>query len=359
MALVNGPTISDALMAPDNAIAKLVQETDDDRQLVQDLFLRILNRSATDQEVTAGVATIASATEDEQRLRADVDQKLAALNEYRSGLPAKIAAWGVSQFPPEWHVLDLVEFSNTMGSALTKEADGSWLVTGKNGKGQYEFLAHTAFQNITGIRVEVLADDRLPKKGPGRADDGNLVLTEFTVKAASQSDTSKLTDVTLQNAKATHSQSDFGVEKAIDGKVDDRGWALAPQMGRNHTAIFETKEDVTNEGGTVLSFVMQQNFNSEKHSIGRFRISVTTSSRPHVIADPPQDLLAVLQTPEAERTDAQKETLLNHYRKTDSDLRRLESELNDSRNRVAGKRLLGAQDIAWALINSPAFLFNR
>jgi hypothetical protein len=30
-----------------------------------------------------------------------------------------------------------------------------------------------------------------------------------------------------------------------------------------------------------------------------------------------------------------------------------------STKQVANKRLTGAQDLAWAIINNPAFLFNR
>ena len=359
MALINGPTISDALVDQENAIAKMVAHTKDDQELVRDLFVRILNRAPTDKEIQAGVTTIADAVEDEKRLKADVDQKLSALDEYRQTLPPKMVAWEKSQFPPEWHTLDLIEFSNTIGAALTKEADGSWLITGKNGKGQYEFKSRTPLQKLTGFRIEVLADDRLPKRGPGRADDGNIVLTEFSVKAASAKAPAELTDVKLRRAQATHSQGDFQVSKAIDGKVDDRGWALAPQLGRDHTAIFETEQGVGSEGDTLLSFVLNQNYNSGKHSIGRFRISVTTSPRPHVISDPPEELLLVLKTPTADRTDDQRKTVLDHYRKTDSELRRLESELQQSRSRMANKRLLGAQDVAWALMNSPAFLFNR
>ena len=43
--------------------------------------------------------------------------------------------------------------------------------------------AETDLTDITGIRLEVLTDDKLPNKGPGRASDGNFVLTELEVVA--------------------------------------------------------------------------------------------------------------------------------------------------------------------------------
>src|SRR5262249_17039582 len=48
MALVNGQTLADAVADPGNAIAKLVAAQPDDAKLVAELFVRILNRDATD-----------------------------------------------------------------------------------------------------------------------------------------------------------------------------------------------------------------------------------------------------------------------------------------------------------------------
>ncbi len=389
MALVNGPTISDALIDSQNALAEMVGSTPDDERLVQDLFLRILNRPATKVEIQAGIRAIADAVEDERRLQLDLEQKRALLDDYKKNLPSKIAAWAVTQLPTKWHILDLREFSNTMGAALTPLDDGSWLVTGNTSKGKYEFKAQTLLRDISGFRIEVLSDQRLPKKGPGRADDGNFVLTEFSVRALSSGD--EAVDVGLHHAQATHSQNSFPVDAAIDGEINDRGWAVAPKLGQNHTAIFETKSDIASsadasdsapsdgdpsdgapsngvpsngdpsdaDGGTLLRFTLDQNYNSTKHSLGRFRIAATNSPRPLRLAEPPEELLVAIRTPADDRTEAHKTTIFKYYRKSDTELQNLESQVADAKARIGNNRLLGAQDIAWALINSPAFLFNR
>jgi len=42
-----------------------------------------------------------------------------------------------------------------------------------------------------------------------------------------------------------------------------------------------------------------------------------------------------------------------------SRIARLRRAMDLSKGQLGKKRLIGAQDIAWALINTPAFLFNR
>jgi hypothetical protein len=58
------------------------------------------------------------------------------------------------------------------------------------------------------------------------------------------------------------------------------------------------------------------------------------------------------------RTKEQKGELAAYYRTNDSRWQELNHEL--AQHPVpADKRLLAAQDLAWALLNSPAFLFNH
>lgn len=53
MNLINGQMISEALQAPDNRLRQIAQTTGDPAQLVQDVYLAVLNRPPTDNEVAA------------------------------------------------------------------------------------------------------------------------------------------------------------------------------------------------------------------------------------------------------------------------------------------------------------------
>ena len=53
MALVSGPTLADAIADPANEITRLVAREADDAKLIDELFVRILNRHATPAEVAA------------------------------------------------------------------------------------------------------------------------------------------------------------------------------------------------------------------------------------------------------------------------------------------------------------------
>ena len=67
------------------------------------------------------------------------------------------------------------------GSFLTKAVvKGVILVTGANERSDvYTVQIDLAAKSVTAFRLEVLPDKSLPKSGPGRAENGNFVLTGF------------------------------------------------------------------------------------------------------------------------------------------------------------------------------------
>ena len=65
--------------------------------------------------------------------------------------------------------------------------DGSILVGGiLPGIDVYTFSVNSSATAITGFRLEVLTDPSLPANGPGRASNGNFVLTELQLSSLLQ-----------------------------------------------------------------------------------------------------------------------------------------------------------------------------
>ena len=453
MALVSGPTLNDAVSDPTNELAKLAASKISDPEFVDELFLRILNRHATPDEVAAilqekadlpkyhaalvaelkafetqlapimkqrddaRLARIAKAKSNleayekeiaprEKKLNDEQKQRIsaaeAALKKAQKEFPARLALWEKQmEKATSWTPINPSKLESTNGAKLTKEKDLSIFVSGKEGKTIYKLTSETPLKGITGIRLEALADKRLPGSGPGRPQNGNYVVSEFEVAAGPKGKPAEAKKVTLQNAQADFSQQGYDVKTAIDGKAPgaSNGWAASPKFGVNHTAIFETKTDIAFDGGTVLNFAINQQFNDGKHALGKFRISITTSPRPVLLKGLPALIASILKVPADKRDDKQTAELKKYYQSVDALMKQRQTELanakkprpidpklNQLRDRLAADsqpvpldaklvqlradvkdsetqlktpRLTVAQDAAWGLINSPSFLFNR
>ena len=95
-------------------------------------------------------------------------------------LLAAQAEWEKTQVT--WTVLNPQSAESPEGTTLTIRPDGSILASGKNpATDTYTVVVKNVPARVTAIRLELLPDDSLPKKGPGRAGNGNCVLSEFAV----------------------------------------------------------------------------------------------------------------------------------------------------------------------------------
>jgi hypothetical protein len=280
--------------------------------------------------------------------------------DYEKTLDARQPAWESRyQGTVVWHETVPIEMASAGGATLSRQDGGAILAGGKSPeKDKYAIALETDLTGITGIRLEALADASLPAKGPGRADNGNFVLNEFQVAASPRSEPGKSQPVKLQKASADFSQSGYDVAGAIDGNPGT-GWAVSPQLGRDHAALFETAGDVGFPGGTRLVVVLDQQFGG-KHTLGRFRFALTTSPRPLKLKEElPSEIATIVSAPADKRTGPQKEQLARYFRSLDPAYARLSQGLASYARCAGQKRMIGAQDLVWALINSPAFLFNR
>jgi hypothetical protein len=299
-----------------------------------------------------------------------------------------------------WLPLEFAEVRASNGIVLEKQPDGSTKANGPRPKTtDYVIKADTKLAGITGVLLEVLPAADEPSFGPGRFSDGNFVLGEFGVKSGALGGDATA-EAKLTGAVADFSQERFEVAKAIDGKRGDgnNGWAVSNQFGVPHYAAFAFEKPLGDaEKGVRLRFEMNQPRDGG-FAIARFRIWVTTSNTPLNIGLPAA-VAEALKKPASARSPEETAAIAAYWNEHDPELSKrrlaagklalplptdpgilerrtaiasaeepirldpklvqLRQDLAQSKTQLINKRLTGVQDLAWALINNPAFLFNH
>jgi hypothetical protein len=212
-----------------------------------------------------------------------------------------------------WKPLEVVSVASAAGCATSfaRQADGSWFVSGERPeKDTFLVTAQTKATDIRAIRLEALADNRLPGGGPGRyGPSGNFHLTEFRAFAQPASGpTSGATRLEFSVATADHDEPGFPVSNAIDGQPNTF-WGVHPRYGVPHEAVFELKEPLGSGAGTTLIIRLEQN-GTGGHQLGRFRLSYCTGALAADLRAPaPATLADLLQQPENRRTPEERRAL--------------------------------------------------
>ncbi len=271
------------------------------------------------EETAVGVqqpSTIFTAeqTAEMKRLDAGVAEQKRILATQTPTLTAAMNAWAKT---PEarsglWQSLVPTAATAPGEATLAIAEDGTVAAGGKNpDKTTYTLTTKAPLGKITGFRLDVLADDKLPAKGPGRAGNGNFVLNEVRFQLGDGK------PLKVAVASASHSQGGYPIERTIDGnETGPNGWAILNQTGRNNHAVFELKDDLTLEADSVVTITMVQ-VHGGAHTLGRFRWSAIAQSRP-LRSGPqfgePGVTERVLATADEKRTDAERNALAAYFR---------------------------------------------
>ncbi len=248
------------------------------------------NLAATLARTEHGEAKVERETPETERLKAEYAKKLAEATKpfekfSADTLPSLFSKWRSAQ--PEapapdttaWQIFDVHSVS-TIKTSLEPEEDGVLAYRDNKIKDEvYTLKVRTLQKGINAFRLDALAGDKLPRKGPGLSDNGNFVLSDVKISASPLDPASKakLTPLKLKPGKVTFEQANYPLSNALDNSPVS-GWAVDPQQGKDHFAIFEVDgEPAGFEGGTELQILLRF---TGVFGLGRFRLAF--SSAPQV-----------------------------------------------------------------------------
>jgi mono/diheme cytochrome c family protein len=298
-------------------------------------------------EATTTIPTSSESIEQYRAKKTAFDAQLADIQKpvdaARQALAPKLVEWEEQQQqrladlaarPAEFHSLPPTSIRSDGGATLTVEENGSVLAGGERPlKDVYVFEATLDRNDVTAIRLEVLAHDALPARGPGRADHGNFVLSEIscTVRVGD----AEPRPLAFSTARADFSQNSFDPRQAIDGKEDSTGWAIAGQLSKDHHAIFYFADEARSQLSTlhsplVLTIRLSQQYDKSPHTIGCFRLTAMTGVDAESLGLP-ENVRKLLAIATDQRSDAQRNELLGYFASLDPAVRELQAQVDEFR----------------------------
>ncbi|MEM7010547.1 MAG: PSD1 and planctomycete cytochrome C domain-containing protein [Verrucomicrobiota bacterium] len=229
---------------------------------------------------------------------------------------------------PQWKYLDITEFQGTQKEGSKDLGDNSILVTGKvPDKTTYTVSAKGDLAKVSAIRLETLAHDSLPTKGPARGNGSrpNSIVNEFRLfNAAGES-------VALSGAVADFNQTGYTPDKAIDGDKNPKsGWAINPQFGRDHWIAFRTGKPVDVSAGIRVE--IDQTYGGQR-VVGRLRLSVLEGEMPALKV--PDNIAAIVRKEAKKRDAKERKALDTYFAEQNPELQALEKEIAAVKKKLA------------------------
>ncbi len=251
---------------------------------------------------------------------------------------------------PKWQTMVPVSMTSQGSATMAIQPDGAVLVSGNSpDMDTYTLEFSTIPAQVRALRLEVLPHESLPNKGPGRAGNGNFVLSEMWIDQ-SATGTGNWMRQRIAHATASYEQTGAAGDNpygkwAIAAAIDDDakgakwGWAIMEQAGKPNQAIFVLADTIGGENQTV-KVTLHQKLDNPKHTLGHFRLSMTTASAEQqslaslAAAPMPIDVEQALAIPVDQRTAEQQSKIAAHYRSISPLLADARNQLKELSNQL-------------------------
>lgn len=240
-----------------------------------------------------------------------------------------------------WQVLVPKEAKANKGK-LEIGKDGSVLASGASpDQNKYELEVAIDKDGAKVLRLDALPDPTLPKNGPGRAGNGNFVVSEVRLFKL---DGKKETSVEFASASASWEQSIAGektpykkwaAEAVIDkdAKGSSWGWAVLPKIGEASSLVLRLSEPLTAGSYKV---VIEQNHTNPKHTLGKFQLAISrdeSAQAGDVAIQLSEAVRSAFLTSAKERTSKQQQEIRKQFRNVTPLLADVRNQLQDARKR--------------------------
>ena len=138
--------------------------------------------------------------------------------------------------------------------------------------------------------------------------------------------------VPLQNASADYIQMGWEPDHALDPSPAT-GWAFYPEVGRPHGWVAETRQPLHVSPHQVLRVTIDHSSAHRRHTLGKFRVSVTTQPPP--VRELPGAVKTILAKDGPQRTPEEQGELAAYFRPVSKVVARILKEAEAKKNALA------------------------
>jgi hypothetical protein len=272
---------------------------------------------------------LATPDQNKQRneLRARIKQIEDKLRTSTPELEREQAAWekDLIEAANDWKTVLNGNIKAESGSTLSQQPDGTIVASGQNPQREtYVIETPAPLKKLTGLRIEAIPDQALPRGGPGRDSYGHFALTEVHLEIGSGDDWKPI---------------EFKRIVADDGRVQAKGtrqlWTIdasreEKRLPRQIVLVANEPQDVPKNASIRIRLVQNSDFTGQ--NLGRLRASVTAVKDPVVIAKLKPGLRPILAMRKEQRSPEASKELAAFFRTIAPSLEASRDELRESKN---------------------------